>query len=107
MALLRKALIQCKKEDMTQGEVIGVTEVSEKGFGKLSGAVDQLYWDCTRYAVQPGDLFVDGVFYTAADPSVPVEYIPSTEEKLEEAKAKLAEQEATINALLGITEEAE
>ena len=26
MALLRKALIQCKKEDMTQGAVIGVTE---------------------------------------------------------------------------------
>lgn len=100
--MLRKALI-----DKHSGTVIGVLEVSEKGFGRLTAGKDQLYWDCTRYAVSPGDKFIDGVFYTAADPSVPVEYIPSTEEKLEEAKAKLAEQEATINALLGITEEAE
>lgn len=93
MALLRKALIQCKKEDMTQGEVIGVTEVSEKGFGKLSGAVDQIYWDCTRWAVQPGDLFVDGVFYTQADPSTPVEYIPSTEEKLAAVESDFTEKD--------------
>lgn len=100
--MLRKALI-----DKASGTVVGVIEVSEKGFGKLTAGKDQLYWDCTRWAVQPGDIFKDGVFYTQADPSTPVEYIPSTEEKLEEAKAKLAEQEATINALLGITEEAE
>lgn len=100
--MLRKALI-----DKLSGTVIGVLEVSEKGFGKLTAGKDQLYWDCTRYAVQPGDLFVDGVFYTQADPSVPVEYIPTTEEKLVEAQARLAEQDATINALLGITESTE
>lgn len=100
--MLRKALI-----DKPSGTVIGVLEVSEKGFGRLTAGKDQLYWDCTRYAVQPGDLFVDGVFYTQADPSTPVEYIPSTEEKLAEAEAKLAEQEAYINAILGVSEEAE
>lgn len=93
MALLRKALIQCSKNDMTHGEVIGVTEVSEKGFGKLSGAVDQIYWDCTRWAVQPGDLFVDGVFYTQADPSVPVKYIPTTEEKLAAVESDFTEKD--------------
>lgn len=93
MALLRKALIQCKKEDMTQGEVIGVLEVSEKGFGRLTAGKNQLYWDCTRYAVQPGDLFVDGVFYTQADPSTPVEYIPSTEEKLASVEADFTEKD--------------
>ena len=100
--MLRKALI-----DKASGTVIGVLEVSEKGFGKLTAGKDQLYWDCTRWAVQPGDKFVDGVFYTQADPSVPVEYIPTTEEKLAEAQARLAEQDATINALLGITESTE
>ena len=100
--MLRKALI-----DKPSGTVIGVLEVSEKGFGKLTAGKDQLYWDCTRYAVSPGDKFIDGVFYTAADPSTPVEYIPSTEEKLAEAEAKLAEQEAYINAILGVSEEAE
>lgn len=100
--MLRKALI-----DKPSGTVIGVLDVSEKGFGKLTAGKDQLYWDCTRWAVQPGDKFVDGVFYTAADPSTPVEYIPSTEEKLAETEAKLAEQEAYINAILGVSEEAE
>lgn len=93
MALLRKALIQCSKNDMTHGEVIGVTEVSEKGFGKLSGAVDQIYWDCTRWAVQPGDIFKDGVFYTQTDPSTPVEYIPSTEEKLDKVESDFTEKD--------------
>ena len=104
MALLRKALIQCSKNDMTHGEVIDVTEVSEKGFDKLSGAADQIYWDCTQWAVSPGDIWRDGVFYTAAKPNTPVEYIPSTEEKLAAAETKLAEQETYINALLGVQE---
>lgn len=82
--MLRKALI-----DKPSGTVIGVLEVSEKGFGKLTAGRDQLYWDCTRWAVQPGDKFVDGVFYTQADPSTPVEYIPSTEEKLSQVEADL------------------
>lgn len=100
--MLRKALI-----DKATGTVVGVMEVSETGFGKLTAGHDQLYWDCTRYAVSPGDKFIDGVFYTAADPSTPVEYIPTTDEKLAEAEAKLAEQEAYINAILGVSEEAE
>lgn len=86
--MLRKALI-----DKPSGTVIGVLEVSEKGFGRLTAGKDQLYWDCTRYAVQPGDLFVDGVFYTQADPSTPVEYIPSTEEKLAAVESDFTEKD--------------
>jgi hypothetical protein len=86
--MLRKALI-----DKPSGTVIGVLEVSEKGFGKLTAGKDQLYWDCTRWAVQPGDKFVDGVFYTATDPSTPVEYIPSTEEKLASVESDLNEKD--------------
>lgn len=86
--MLRKALI-----DKPSGTVIGVLEVSEKGFGRLTAGKDQLYWDCTRYAVQPGDLFVDGVFYTQADPSLPVEYIPTTEEKLASVESDLNEKD--------------
>ena len=93
MALLRKALIQCSKNNMTHGEVIGVTEVSEKGFGKLSGAADQIYWDCTQWAVSPGDIWVDGVFYSAADPKTPVAYIPSTEEKLAKVESDLNDKD--------------
>ena len=84
--MLRKALI-----DKHSGTVIGVLEVSEKGFGRLTAGKDQLYWDCTRYAVQPGDLFVDGVFYTQADSSTPVEYIPTTEEKLVETQQSVSD----------------
>lgn len=99
--MLRKALI-----DKPTGTVIGIIEVSEKGFGKLTAGKDQLYWDCTRYAVQPGDLFVDGVFYTAADPSTPVEYIPSTEEKLAVVENTVTDHDATLDAMLGVTEQA-
>ncbi len=93
--MLRKALI-----DKATGTVVGVIEVSEKGFGKLTAGKDQLYWDCTRYAVQPGDLFVDGVFYTAADPSVPVEYIPSIEENLEETNTNVTSLEDAVTGLM-------
>lgn len=94
MSLLRKALIQCpSKTELNQGYVIGITEVSEKGFGKLRADIDQLYWDCTRWAVQPGDIFKDGIFYTQADPSVQVEYVPSTEEKLASVEADFTEKD--------------
>lgn len=93
--MLRKALI-----DKSTGLVIGVIEVSEKGFGKLTAGKDQLYWDCTRWAVQPGDIFKDGVFYTAADPSTPVEYIPSTEEQLNETNTNVTALEDAITGLM-------
>lgn len=93
--MLRKALI-----DKPSGTVIGVLEVSEKGFGRLTAGKDQLYWDCTRWAVQPGDKFVDGVFYTAADPSTPVEYIPSTEEKLTETQQSVSDLEDSMLGLM-------
>lgn len=98
--MLRKALI-----DKPSGTVIGVLEVSEKGFGRLTAGKDQLYWDCTRWAVQPGDKFVDGVFYTAADPSTPVEYIPSTEEKLAVVESTVTDHDVTLDAMLGVTEQ--
>lgn len=93
--MLRKALI-----DKLSGTVIGVLEVSEKGFGRLTAGKDQLYWDCTRYAVQPGDLFVDGVFYTQADPLVPVEYIPTTEEKLAQTNTNVTSLEDAVTGLM-------
>lgn len=93
--MLRKALI-----DKLSGTVIGVLEVSEKGFGRLTAGNGQLYWDCTRYAVQPGDLFVDGVFYTQADPSVPVEYIPTTEEKLAQTNTNVTSLEDAVTGLM-------
>lgn len=93
--MLRKALI-----DKLSGTVIGVLEVSEKGFGRLTAGKDQLYWDCTRYAVQPGDLFVDGVFYTQADHSVPVEYIPTTEEKLAQTNTNVTSLEDAVTGLM-------
>lgn len=86
--MLRKALI-----DKNTNIVIGVTEISEKGFGKLTAGKDQLYWDCTRWAVQPGDIFKDGTFYTQTDPSTPVEYLPSTEEKLASVEADFTEKD--------------
>lgn len=93
--MLRKALI-----DQSSGTVVGVLEVSEKGFGKLTAGKDQLYWDCTQWAVQPGDIFKDGVFYTAADPSTPVEYIPSTEEQLNETNTNVTALEDAITGLM-------
>lgn len=93
--MLRKALI-----DKSSGTVVGVIEVSEKGFGKLTAGKDQLYWDCTRWAVQPGDIFKDGVFYTQADPSVQVEYIPSTEEQLNETNTNVTALEDAITGLM-------
>lgn len=93
--MLRKALI-----DKTTGTVIGVLEVSEKGFGKLTAGNDQLYWDCTRYAVSPGDKFIDGVFYTAADPSTPVEYIPTVEEKLAGTQSDVASLQSSMLGLM-------
>ena len=96
--MLRKALI-----DKPSGTVIGILEVSEKGFGKLTAGNDQIYWDCTRWAVQPGDKFADGVFYTQADPSTPVQYVPTTEEKLAVAESAIAGHDSTIDAMLGIT----
>lgn len=93
--MLRKALI-----DKTTGTVVGVMEVSETGFGKLTAGHDQLYWDCTRYAVSPGDKFIDGVFYTAADPSTPVEYIPTTEEKLAGTQNDVATLQSSVLGLM-------
>lgn len=93
--MLKKALI-----DKASGTVIGVIEVSEKGFGKLTAGKDQLYWDCTRWAVQPGDIFKDGVFYTQADPSTPVEYIPSTEEKLVTTDSNVTALEDAVTGLM-------
>lgn len=93
--MLRKALI-----DKLSGTVIGVLEVSEKGFGKLTAGNDQLYWDCTRYAVSPGDKFIAGVFYTAADPSTPVEYIPTTEEKLAGTQNDVATLQSSVLGLM-------
>lgn len=93
--MLRKALI-----DKPSGTVIGVLEVSEKGFGKLTAGKDQLYWDCTRYAVSPGDKFIDGVFYAQADPSTPVEYIPTTEEKLAETQQSVSDLEDSMLSLM-------
>lgn len=93
--MLRKALV-----DKLTGTVIGIIEISEKGFGKLTAGKDQLYWDCTRYAVQPGDLFVDGVFYTQADPSVQVEYIPTTEEKLTQTNTNVTSLEDAVTGLM-------
>ena len=93
--MLRKALI-----DKTTGTVVGVMEVSETGFGKLTAGNDQLYWDCTRYAVSPGDKFIDGVFYTAADPSTPVEYIPTTDEKLAGTQSDVASLQSSMLGLM-------
>lgn len=93
--MLRKALI-----DKPSGTVIGVLEVSEKGFGKLTAGKDQLYWDCTRYAVSPGDKFIDGVFYTAADPSTPVEYIPTTDDKLAGTQNDVATLQSSMLGLM-------
>lgn len=88
--MLKKALI-----DRDTNIVIGVMEVSEQGFAALSARSNQLYWDCTRYDVNPGDIFKDGVFYSADNPDQQVEYIPSNEEKI-------ADLEARLNALLGV-----
>ena len=55
MAMLKKAIIQCPSDDVKNiGEVVGVIEVSEKGFGGIRAGKNQVIWDCSRYAVQPG-----------------------------------------------------
>lgn len=100
MALLRKALIQCRGEDKTQGEVIAVTEVSERGFGGLRAGNDQLYWDCTRWVVAPGDVWREGIFYTAANPGEPVEYIPSAEEQIAALQAQNTQLEDAITGMM-------
>lgn len=94
MAMLKKAIIQCPSDDVRNiGEVVGVIEVSEKGFGGIRAGKNQVIWDCSRYAVQPGDVWKDGVFYHDADYSDPAEYIPSTEEKLASVEDDFTEKD--------------
>ena len=94
MAMLKKAIIQCPSDDVKNiGEVIGVIEVSEKGFGGIRAGKNQVIWDCSRYAVQPGDVWKDGVFYHDADYSDPAKYVPSIEEKLDKVEADFTEKD--------------
>lgn len=59
---------------------------------------------CTRYAVNIGDRWKDGVF-TRDDGKV--EYVPSAEENVAVLQAQMAEKDEIINTLLGITSESE
>ena len=59
---------------------------------------------CTRYAVNIGDRWKDGVF-TREDSAV--EYVPSAEENVVVLQAQMAEKDEIINTLLGITSESE
>lgn len=54
---------------------------------------------CTRYAVNIGDRWKDGVF-TRDDSQV--EYVPSPEENIAVLQAQMAEKDEIINALLGV-----
>lgn len=91
--MLKKALIQFDDGSKNSGIVVTVMEISETGFTGLRAGKNQIIWDCERFAVAPNDIWRNGVFYTQADPSTPVEYIPSTEEKLAQVEADLNEKD--------------
>ena len=91
--MLKKALIQFDDGSKNSGIVVTVMEISEAGFTGLRAGKNQIIWDCERFAVAPNDIWRNGVFYTQTDPSTPVEYIPSTEEKLASVEADFTEKD--------------
>lgn len=91
--MLRKALIQFDEGSKNSGIVVSVMEMSESGFTGLRAGKNQIIWDCSRFAVSPNDVWRNGVFYTQTDPSTPVEYLPSTEEKLASVEADFTEKD--------------
>lgn len=98
--MLRKALIQFDEGSKNSGIVVTVMEMSELGFAGLRAGKNQIIWDCSRFAVSPNDVWRNGVFYTQADPSTPVEYIPSTEEKLAETQQSVSDLEDSMLSLM-------
>lgn len=64
----------------------------------------QTLWDCTRYAVNIGDRWKDGVF---TRDEAAVAYVPSAEENVAVLQSQMAEKDEIINTLLGLTSEVE
>lgn len=88
------------KTDKTCGVVDFIGEVSETGVMTLRAGNDESWKDCTRWDVKLGDVWVEGRFYTAADPSTPVEYIPTTEEKLVQTNTNVTSLEDAVTGLM-------
>ena len=82
-----------KKAVIANNKVINIIEYSEYGIGGLQFPLGQTLWDCTDVPVAIGDDFEDGVFSRDGQP---VEPMPSADQRI-------SELEATMNALLGVS----
>ena len=59
----RKAIILLDEDNRTQGEVINIIICDDRGLQGLEVPENQIIWDCSNFAVNIGDKWVNGVFY--------------------------------------------
>ena len=78
---MRKAVI-----NLSTNEVENIIEYADRGIA-IRMPLGYAIYDCTQYAIQIGDTFVDGIFLRDG---VPVEYKPSDAERLAQLEAELA-----------------
>lgn len=90
---MRKAIIE-------NGTVINIIETGNNGINGIQVPLNQVLWDCTQYAVDIGDKFIDGVFYRENEP---VKYIPSTEEKIAQLEVEKEQLKQELSATKTIT----
>lgn len=64
----RKAIILLDEDNRTQGEVINIIICDDRGLQGLEVPENQIIWDCSDFAVNIGDKWVNGVFYRENEP---------------------------------------
>lgn len=64
----RKAIILLDEDNRTQGEVINIIICDDRGLQGLEIPENQIIWDCSDFAVNIGDKWVNGVFYRENEP---------------------------------------
>ena len=97
---MTKAIIKLYLGSNTSGEVVNLVSCGPDGGVSLKLPHGYTLYDCTNFTVGIGDKFDSGVFYTAADPTVPVDYVPTAEEKLAAANNSITSLEDAVTGLM-------
>lgn len=97
---MTKAIIKFYAGSSTSGEVVNLVACGPDGGVSLKLPDGYTLYDSTNFALSVGDKFESGVFYTAADPTVPVAYVPTADEKIAAANNSITHLEDAVTGLM-------
>ncbi len=96
---MRKAVIHLDEGTKKQGTVVNIIEYNEVSGVALHLAHNHVIWDCTRYEVNMGDRWIDGVFYRENEPISPQK---TTADEITQLRLELALINSAVINLMDI-----